>query len=38
MIANGDAVFLDAGSTALRIAELLTHSGGLERAPRTSTF
>ena len=34
MIANGDAVFLDAGSTALRIAELLTHSGGLEPRPQ----
>lgn len=34
MINNGDAVFLDAGSTVLGIAELLTHNGGLEPRPK----
>jgi DeoR/GlpR family transcriptional regulator of sugar metabolism len=34
MISNGDAVFLDAGSTVLGIAELLAHSGGHEPRPK----
>jgi DeoR/GlpR family transcriptional regulator of sugar metabolism len=34
MIGDGDAVFLDAGSAILRIAELLTPAGGLAARPK----